>query len=253
MNDWKNHLYENYVSSGQAGGSLDRGSRISSHDYPYFQRIINKHLPFNKDVAIADIACGHGALLHCLRESGYRNISGVDVSLEQVELAHQFGVVEAVCGDMGGFLRDKAGAFDVIFLMDILEHLERAELFELLGLVSLSLKEGGLVVIHVPNGAGLHGMRIRYGDLTHENCFTPQSIQQALGSSGFVEIRSHEDKPVVHGLKSFMRSVLWRILTIPHRLLLLAETGQAGHILSQNMLVAARKTSTRNPSGPALD
>ena len=243
MKNWKDHLYENYVSSGQSVGGQDGESSISAHDYPYFQQIIRQHVPANKNAAIADIACGHGALLQCLREAGYVNISGVDVSLEQVNLAHQLGVKEAVCGDMGGFLKDKAGAFDVVFLMDILEHLERGELFELLELVNFSLKEGGLVVIHVPNGEGLFGLRIRYGDLTHENCFTPKSIQQALGSTGFREVRSHEDKPVIHGLKSLIRSFLWKILTIPFRLLLLAETGQAGHILSQNMLVVAKKAA----------
>lgn len=243
MKNWKDHLYENYVSSGQAGGRHYGESSISAHDFPYFQRIINQHLPANKNVAIADIACGHGALLHCLREAGYTNISGVDVSLEQVNLAHQFGVREAVCGDMGGFLKDKTGKIDVVFLMDILEHLERGELFELLGLVNLSLKDGGLVVIHVPNGEGLFGMRIRYGDLTHENCFTPKSIQQALGSTGFKDVESHEDTPVIHGLKSLIRYALWNILTIPFRLLLLAETGQAGHVLSQNMLVIAKKAA----------
>ena len=241
MNDWKKKLYEKYVSSGQAGGSLNRGAKLSTHDHPYFMRLIRTHLAEDKTVAIADIACGHGALLHCLRESGYGNISGVDVSAEQVALAHQSGVAEAVCGDMGGFLKDKAGAFDVVFLMDILEHLERGELFELLGLVNSSLKNGGRLIIHVPNGEGLFGMRIRYGDLTHENCFTPQSMRQALVSSGFEDVTCFEDKPVVHGLKSFFRRLLWDVLTILPRLLLAAETGQKRFVLSQNMLVVARK------------
>ena len=97
----------------------------------------------SKDVAIADVACGHGALLRCLRESGYRNLRGVDVSTEQVALAHKQGVVEAQCGEMSGFLLDKTGAFEVVFLMDILEHLERGELLELLGLVNRSLNNAG--------------------------------------------------------------------------------------------------------------
>ena len=88
---------------------------------------------------------------------------------------------------------------------------------------------------------GCLACRIRYGDLTHENCFTPQSIQQALVSSGFVRVVCYEDKPVVHGLKSFMRFCIWELLTIPSRLLLIAETGRRRHILSQNMLVVAQK------------
>ena len=199
MTSWKNRLYEGYVSSGHALGNQDGRSTFTARDFHHLRRLINKHLPATKNMAIADIACGHGALLHCLRDAGYHNISGVDVSPEQINLAHQLGVHEAVCGDMGGFLREKACAFDASFSWTSLSILARGELFELLGLVNLSLKDGGMVVIHVPNGEGLFGMRVRYGDLTHENCFTPKSIQQALGSTGFGEIRCYEDKPVIHG------------------------------------------------------
>ena len=119
MNDWKRRLYAHYVSSGQATGNYGQDSQPSWADNPYYRQVITHHLPKNKDVAIADVACGHGALLHCLRESGYRNLRGVDVSTEQVALAHKQGVVEAQCGEMSGFLLDKTGAYEVVFLMDI--------------------------------------------------------------------------------------------------------------------------------------
>ena len=240
MNDWKNQLFDSYVSSGQATGDFHQRPKLSPKNFPYFQRLIKQRLPDNIDAAIVDIACGYGALLYCLRESGYRNIKGIDVSSEQVELAHNLGAQEAKCGDMFGFLKENANSFDVVFLMDILEHLEREELFKLLRLVNISLKNEGLVIVHVPNGAGLFGMRIRYGDLTHENCFTAKSIRQTMGGSGFCEIRCFEDKPIIHGISSFLRFVLWNILIIPHKLLLIAETGQTD-ILSQNILVVARK------------
>ena len=241
MHNWKNKLYDSYVSSGQAAGCREHVSQHLLHKYPYFRKVIKKHLPDNKDVIIADIACGHGALLYCLRECGYCNVSGVDVSQEQIELAHELGVGVAVCGDMSGFLKDNEKAFDVVFLMDILEHLERSELFETLELVNRSLKKDGRVVIHVPNAEGLYGMRIRYGDLTHENCFTPKSMRQALSCSGFTDVLVFEDKPVIHGLKSFIRRLIWDVMTVFPRLLLIAETGQPGVILSQNFLIVAHK------------
>jgi hypothetical protein len=130
--------------------------------------------------------------------------------------------------------------------MDILEHFTKQELFDYLDIVYLSLKQGGIVVIHVPNGEGVFGMRIRFGDLTHENCFTSQSMNQALTTCGFDGILCYEDKPIVHGFKSFIRSILWEVLSLPYRLLLIAETGNTEMILSQNMLVVARK-SARQP------
>jgi hypothetical protein len=126
-------------------------------------------------------------------------------------------------------------------MMDILEHLTKQELFECLDMVSQSLNTNGMVVIHVPNAEGLFGMRIRYGDMTHENCFTQQSIKQLLNVCGFKTIECFEDKPVIHGAKSFVRYILWKVLTFPFRLILLAETGSFNSILSQNMLVVAKK------------
>jgi hypothetical protein len=102
-----------------------------------------------------------------------------------------------------------------------------------------ALRPGGRVVIHVPNAEGLHGMRVRYGDLTHEQAFTPASIRQALTLCGFTNVRCFEDRPVMHGLKSALRAAFWRLSTLQARLQLLAETGVGGHILSQNMLVVA--------------
>ena len=236
---WKQLLYDNYISTGQAGKNVNIQDGLSLDDYPYYRKLIEEHLPKKKDIAIADLACGHGALIFCLNELGYTNVKGVDISPEQVDLAHKLGIIEVECQDMNSFLSGNANAFDVVFLMDILEHLERAELFDLLARVRNALKKQGSVVIHLPNAEGHFGLRMRYGDLTHENSFTPSSIRQALAVCGFQNILCFEDKPVVHGINSLIRYVAWEILTGPGRLLLIAETGSAGHILSQNMLVSA--------------
>ncbi|MHC4853870.1 MAG: class I SAM-dependent methyltransferase, partial [Planctomycetota bacterium] len=182
------------------------------------------------------------------KESGYRQVHGIDLSQEQVDLAHRFGLKEIECAGIREYLDGSTRRYDVVFLLDILEHLTREELFSILDGVNNRLKPGGRVIITVPNGAGLFGMRIRYGDLTHENCYTPGSMDQALKTTGFLNVNAYEIRPVLHGLKSAVRHVLWRLLTIPHRLLLAAETGVTRHVLTQNMLVTARKSpETANP------
>ena len=99
----------------------------------------------------------------------------------------------------------------------------------------------GTLIIHVPNADGLNGMRMRYGDLTHEICFNPSSLSQVLRTCGFNNFKFIEDVPVVHGFKSFIRFILWKALTIVPRLTLLAETGAGNHILSQNFLAIIKK------------
>lgn len=233
-------MYESYVSSKQAAFCDDEGNGFEISDYPYLCYVLNKHLPSEKTLRIVDLGCGHGTLVFCLKELGYSAVEGVDVSIEQVQLAHKMGMTEIVHGDLFTYLKDNSRGYDVIFLMDVLEHLEKQEVIDLLTAIKSSLKETGQLILHVPNAEGLFGMRVRYGDFTHENCFTPQSINQVLRATGFNEISVYEDIPIVHGVKSFIRYLLWRVLTFRVRLLLMAETGSRGHVLSQNMLVVAR-------------
>jgi 2-polyprenyl-3-methyl-5-hydroxy-6-metoxy-1,4-benzoquinol methylase len=238
LTNWQSKLYEAYVSTGQAAM---RSSRIRLTDYPQHVRVIKKYVPADRSIKIVDLACGHGTLVFCLRELGYDHAEGVDVSPEQVALAHRLGIPEVRLGGLGDFIQDKKAMYDVIFLMDILEHLDKQSVMDVLERVREGLKDGGRLIIHVPNGEGRFGMRVRYGDFTHQGCFTRRSMQQVLSASGFGSIAAYEEKPLVHGAKSFVRRLLWSSLTLSDRLLLLAETGTWNHILSQNMLVVADK------------
>lgn len=241
MPNWKENLYENYVTTEQSAASSQNLDDVKLSRFPQYRHIINNHLPAEKTSRIADLGCGYGQLLFCLKAMGYTNFEGVDASSEQVQIAHRLGLKEVKQGDLSSFLKETTGKYDVIFLMDVLEHLNKSDAMNLLDLIGNSLSDHGRLIIHVPNAEGISGMRIRYGDFTHEICFTPQSIRQILRASGFNNISCHEEKPLVYGMKSLVRRILWSILTLRERLLLLAETGSHGHILSQNMLVIASK------------
>ena len=119
MNDWKQRLYDNYVSSGQAGRHIDRKFGFDINQFPHLTYLIKQYLPNKKDIAVLDLACGHGSLVYCLKQSGYSNVQGVDISAQQVSLAHQLGLTEIKCQDIQEFLSGKKEVFDVIFMMDI--------------------------------------------------------------------------------------------------------------------------------------
>ena len=209
---------------------------------PYIEEIIRRHIAVDKETPILDLGCGHGAFVYFLRLNGYRSVSGVDVSHEQVTYARELGISGIIEGDLQEFLDNReSGMTGVVLLWDILEHLTREESFAVLDEVFRVLYPGGKCIIHVPNAEGIFGMRIRYGDLTHEQSFTASSARQLLKTIGFSEICAYEDKPVPHGIKSAVRRVIWDVGTVAHRLLLTAETSARGFILSQNMLVVAHK------------
>lgn len=241
--DFRERLYDTYV---QARDSIDPGTLAGlGSRLPYLRRVVREHFPPGKDARILDLGCGHGALLHAARLEGYTRIDGVDLSAEQVRLAARLGIEGVREGDvMEELARRPAGSQDVVITFDLIEHLRRDELFALADEVHRVLADDGRWIIHTPNAESPLFGRIRYGDLTHEQAFTRQSVHQFLRPAGFHRIAAYEDTPVVHGLRSALRGAVWLGIRSLLRVYLAAETGQTGRdaIFSQNFLIVARKT-----------
>lgn len=239
---WKEKLYAGYVSTGQAGRRESGNTTLETSNFYYYNKSVRLLLPKDLNCRILDLGCGHGALLNCFKAWGYRNVRGVDASAEQVELAHRYGIQEVEKGDLLDSLKSETSPVDVVFLMDVIEHLERQEIFDLLAEIVPRMTSNGLLVLHMPNAHGIFGSAIRYSDMTHELSFTPMSIGQCLRSNGFGEITIFEDKPIVHGLVSGLRRCIWEIGSFPFRVLSAAECGAFPLALSRNMLVTAKVT-----------
>ena len=84
MKKIKKKIYESYFSSHYS--SLDK----KQNEIEYIKK--SKHgkqfiefLPSNTDIKIIDLGCGTGSLVSGLKNSGYKNVFGIDVSLENIE------------------------------------------------------------------------------------------------------------------------------------------------------------------------
>ena len=234
-----NRFYKNYVSS-----NIDKqiviNRSVFKHNKPYFNWLIKK-LAIEPKMKILDFGCGNGVLLYFLKNAGYFNIKGVDISEEQIAVARSLNLEEVQMCDGIEFLKSTDESFDYIFLFDVLEHFSKLDSAEVLELVHSSLKESGKLILHVPNAEGVFGMSIRFGDLTHEECFTKSSISQLLKTCGFSSITLFEEKPIIHGIYSFLRRIIYELLTLPIRLLYLAETGSMDILLSRNILILSTR------------
>ena len=238
---YRDKIYGSYVSSGQARISSETAKMTIRANSPYIKNIIDRFVSKNKDIVIYDLGCGYGKFLYEFKNKGYYKIKGVDLSHEQVNIAHQLGMSEIECDDISSFLIKQIDSPDLILMMDILEHFTKDEIFEILDLVFRKLNNGSKLIVHVPNGEGIFGNRIIYGDLSHEIGFTPSSITQALNILGFKKVMVYEDKPIIHSIFSFFRRIIWEIGTLPFRILFMAETGRSKICLSQNMTIVAEK------------
>lgn len=101
-----------------------------------------------KDLKLFDIGCGFGQALLYFRQKGLK-ASGLDPSGEAVKYAIKQGLRVYQCG-IEDFSCVKGEHFDVVTLLNVLEHLRRpAE--TLINIMNRLLKPKGLLVIDVPN------------------------------------------------------------------------------------------------------
>lgn len=210
-----------------------------------FRHFLQNNLPPNKATRVLDFGCGDGSLLNEAEGLGYLNLTGVDVSAGMISLAQSKTSAAVHAADGLAFLaKCEEGAFDVIIAFDVLEHFTRPELLTAAKTFFRALSVGGTLLLHLPNGASPFHGRIRWGDVTHEQAFTRNSLAQVLEPVGFKNIAAYEDAPITHGLKSLIRTMLWKLLRIQSVTWLVAETGQLhGHLLTQNIFVTATKTT----------
>ena len=178
----KTDLYDQYTSTSTSFSLEDKG--LLESYYALYSTIIAPILPQDTSVPILDIACGWGGLLSVLQKEGYQESYGFDVSQEQIDQARQLGVDNVQVSDILEYVDScQKESFQVILLIDILEHLPVSELVTVMKRLKEILRPEGTIIIQVPNGACLVSLNF-YSDLTHYRAFTSISLTQLARMSG---------------------------------------------------------------------
>lgn len=245
MDVYRTRIYRHYVT-GRQQELAPKSIEGLNPRAPYLKRLIQRHFPKDKQAAIFELGCGHGALIHFARQAGYTNVRGVDGSPEQVAAARRLGIEGVAEGDVLKALAALPdGSQDCVVAFDIIEHFTKSEMIPLIDEVLRVLRPSGRLIVHVPNAESPFGARMRFWDFTHEAAFTRTSMSQLLKSSGFAEVGCYEDRPVPHGLKSAVRAVLWGCIRLMLLFYLAVETGAVERraVFSQNMLAVGVRSN----------
>jgi len=244
MKNYRKKIYKYYSNySGRSLAPNDINGLRSRESF--FKKIINNFFPNDKSIKIVGIGCGYGAFQYFIQQAGYRNSIGVDGSQWQVNEPKRLNIQNVVFDDLVDYLK-KLGdsSLDLLIAIVVIEHFTKEELSDLLDDINRVLKKDGVVITHQPNGESPFCGSIRYGNFTHELSFTRNSISQIFLSSKFSSVKSYEDTPIVHGLKSYIRLFLWEFLIKPiYKLLLVVESGGVDNdiILTKNFLTVVKK------------
>lgn len=244
MTRYRSILYGNYHStqSGRASGT-DAQALFEREKAQFSREILPRLGALQKDAAILDIGCGSGSLLAALQSAGFSSLKGIDVSREQVELAHRLGVTAVEEGDVMQHLRDTPSTYDVICGMDIIEHFTKDELTDLLRLLASALKSGGKVIFRTPNLDAPMASVFANGDFTHENYLNASSAAQVMMACGFQQVEVLPSVMRAPGfLKEGVRRLAWALLSFRLKLLLFATARSSrGVLFTPNMIIVARK------------
>lgn len=193
---------------------------------------------------VIDLGSGTGELCSLLEASGAKTVVGVNLCQDEIGFAEQYSGATFVCSDVGEYMASRnTSSIDVVFAMNILEHLDKNCLIGLLENIHRVLRPGGVIVAMVPNAVSPFGGMTRYWDFTHQQAFTPSSVMQLSRLCGFDEVGFKECGPVVHGLKSGVRYLLWMGIRLAIKGYLLVETASGKHgIYTSDMLFRMRKS-----------
>lgn len=235
--------YKNYTSTSMIAG-VDEAT-VTAWSAGYFRQLILPHLPQSKDAIILEIGCGYGRHVKTLVQSGYRDVTGIDISEEQVAYAREkLGLNNVYLDDALAFLEQSDRQYDAILLLDVLEHLENEYAVTLINRIRASLKEGGRLVLHVPNALAPLAP-YRYWDITHQRAYTNHNMNQTLLLGGFelAKIHHYELPTYAHGFKSAVRRALWRYAIKPtiSAFMLTVYGDKMGGIYTINRLTVVQK------------
>ncbi len=150
---------------------------------------VRKLFSNNRDFNIMEIGCMFGYLIELLKED--YSVKGIDIGTDAVRYCKSKGLdVENMSAE--SFTQNDKGKYDVIIISHVLEHL--SDPFEVLTKLKERLKEGGRVIILVPNSnsmqARLFGRFWGWWQVpVHVNHFNRSSLSALAKRSGY-ELRS---------------------------------------------------------------
>jgi 2-polyprenyl-3-methyl-5-hydroxy-6-metoxy-1,4-benzoquinol methylase len=229
-------LFENYNTYNQRSTVED--SRSKKKIFQYLQRTLRPWLPSDRAARILDVGCGEAALITFLKEKGYTNLSGFDISPENVAICHRLGFTFVQQFDVLHLNQYPiTEGYDVIFALDILEHIPKQAAAEFLEQLRQKLNPGGYIIIQTPNMGSVLAVLCRYGDLSHEFGLTEKTALNLLLVAGFtadkVEIKPSWNASTPAG---YLREAY---LSLLHQIIFLAEGAGRPKIPTKNLLIRA--------------
>jgi SAM-dependent methyltransferase len=175
-----NDIYDADYLDGQIGRGFSKIERL----VPFFD--------VSRDHTVLDVGCGPGKLYQLIQNSVQR-YEGVDSSPTAIDhcrrMYAQHSNAVFSCNDVVSFCSAKGEQFDRAFMIDFVEHVRDVDLARILDAVRSSMRFGGKLYIHTPNGRFLMEVLKAKGlypqTLGHIGIRAGEQYREFLGLAGF--------------------------------------------------------------------
>lgn len=243
MYNYRKIFYKDYYDS-QAGREYkDRAMFKNKQEHRHYTKELLPLIPADKSIKILDLGCGFGSFVSLLNEQGYTDVLGIDISAQQVKVAHELGINNVNQSDIMEHLAKHEGEYDLITGIDIIEHFSKDELVNLLLQVNRSLKQGGMALFRTPNLDAPFSSVYAHGDFTHENYMNAHSAEQVMMNMEFKDIMVKPGLIRVDGaLKEVVRRIAWMLVKLVAKFVFFAS-GRSLHnaMFAPNMIIIGKK------------
>lgn len=202
-------IFDNYIEN-SFGREEQAVFKFSQFAFNY-----RRYFPADRRAKVLDIGVGRGEMLSCMRDWGYEDYEGVDISPATIRYCESIGLRCKLVSDSAAFLAERPGQYALISMLDVLEHIPRAVVVAYVATLRDALVPGGAVIFQIPNAQAVESNLHRYNDITHEFGYTEHSLAQVLIAAGFSKYQFGGFEEWVFGgpkeqARKLLRSLYWR-------------------------------------------
>ncbi len=232
----KNDFYSRYVSTHYQYVTSDQERSFRKRFYVW-KSFLLELLPRDKNSPILEIGAGVGHNLYSLKTLGFHHVTGTDYSPECVNVCRRNGYsCQAVTEKTEKkFYSSHKKSFDMVILYDVLEHYTPNDAVNLLQSIKSMLKDGGSILVSLPNASHPLSNTLFFADITHKFIYNEISLSQLFRNSGFTQIRfkqmnsftTHDDdfgkrliKTYLFPLFSSLGEWWWKLLALSQGIML---------------------------------
>lgn len=211
------NIFEKYVE--HAMGEYKQ----AEFKFKQFEINYQEYFPSDKNSNILDIGIGRGEMLSSMKNWGYKKYLGVDISPSTIKFCKSIDLNCELVDDTALWLKKHPTEFDMITLLDVLEHIPRQNTIDFLKAIKGALKKDALLIIQTPNLQAPDGQLHRYNDFTHEFGFVEHSLSQVLLAAGFEQFHFKGFEEFTSGgfsesKRKFFRKYFWEYIRFTRKI-----------------------------------